>query len=156
MSGYAGTTIPKPASANQPSWDSFSSLVGCSSTSGSVLDCLRGADSEVVMDAVRQVVPKTTFNWWPALDGANGLIPDLPSNIWAAGGYTQVPSIAGAHLDDGMSFTKVLAVTLMDGVRYLVRADSDQQRDAGSPAARDVAVATRGRPHGRRAREHVR
>ncbi|KAL1725709.1 Alpha/Beta hydrolase protein [Schizophyllum commune] len=107
MSGYAGTTIPKPASANQPSWDSFSSLVGCTSTSGGVLDCLRGADSEAVMDAVRQVVPKTTFNWWPALDGANGLIPDLPSNIWAAGGYTQVPSIAGAHLDDGTWFAPI-------------------------------------------------
>ncbi|KAI5832220.1 alpha/beta-hydrolase [Schizophyllum commune Tattone D] len=120
MSGYAGTTIPKPASANQPSWDSFSSLVGCSSTSGSVLDCLRGADSEAVMDAVRQVVPKTTFNWWPALDGANGLIPDLPSNIWAAGGYTQVPSIAGAHLDDGTWFapTQVSNETL---VRLLLR-----------------------------------
>ncbi|KAL1661814.1 Alpha/Beta hydrolase protein [Schizophyllum commune] len=115
MSGYAGTTIPKPASANQPSWDSFSSLVGCSSTTGSVLDCLRGADSEAVMDAVRQVVPKTTFNWWPALDGANGLIPDLPSNIWAAGGYTQVPSIAGAHLDDGTWFapTQVSNETLV-------------------------------------------
>ncbi|KAL1679332.1 Alpha/Beta hydrolase protein [Schizophyllum commune] len=115
MSGYAGTTIPKPASANQPSWDSFSSLVGCTSTSGGVLDCLRGADSEAVMDAVRQVVPKTTFNWWPALDGANGLIPDLPSNIWAAGGYTQVPSIAGAHLDDGTWFapTQVSNETLV-------------------------------------------
>ena len=80
------------------------------------------------MDAVRQVVPKTTFNWWPALDGANGLIPDLPSNIWAGGGYTRVPSIVGAHLDDGMSLTKVRAATLMDDVRYLVRADTGRPK----------------------------
>ncbi|KAI5890950.1 alpha/beta-hydrolase [Schizophyllum commune H4-8] len=104
MSGYPGTTIPKPASANQNSWDSFSSLVGCANTSGSVLRCLRGADSEAVMSAVRQVIPKTLLKWCPALDGANGLNPNLPSNIWAAGGYTQVPSIAGTHLDDGTWF----------------------------------------------------
>ncbi|KAL1742655.1 Alpha/Beta hydrolase protein [Schizophyllum fasciatum] len=102
MSGYAATSTPKPASANQLPWSSFAALAGCAG--GDVLSCLRDADSAVVMDAVRKVVPKTTTNWWPSLDGVNGLMPDLPSNIWQAGGYTQVPSISGTHLDDGTQF----------------------------------------------------
>ncbi|KAI4519789.1 alpha/beta-hydrolase [Schizophyllum commune Loenen D] len=73
--------------------DTFASLAWCAGTSGSVLDCHPGADSEAVMAAVRQ-----------ASDGANNVAPGLPSKFWAAGGYTQGPSSASAHLDDGTWF----------------------------------------------------
>lgn len=118
MSGYAATSTSNHArSANEKHWAKFAAQAGCADTLLNAMDCLRAADTETVMDAVRAVMPDTTRFWWPSIDGEGGLMPDLPSNIWAAGGYTKVPFIAGTHLDDGTQFTPTAA-----GNELLVRA----------------------------------
>jgi carboxylesterase type B len=43
--------------------------------------------------------------WGPVLDGKNGIIPDLPSRLWAQGHYAKLPFISGTNLDEGTLFT---------------------------------------------------
>ena len=39
--------------------------------------------------------------WVPTLDGADGLLPELPSLMYAKGQFSRIPFISGANLDEG-------------------------------------------------------
>ena len=41
--------------------------------------------------------------WVPTIDGPGGLIPELPSNLYAKGEFARIPFIAGTNLDEGLS-----------------------------------------------------
>ena len=43
------------------------------------------------------------FIFVPVLDGPDGVIPDLPSRLFAAGKFSKIPFIAGTNLDEGTS-----------------------------------------------------
>lgn len=42
------------------------------------------------------------FPWVPTIDGPGGLIPDLPSKLYAKGQFSKVPFISGDTLDEGV------------------------------------------------------
>ncbi len=42
------------------------------------------------------------FLFVPVLDGPDGLVPDLPSKLLAAGKFSKIPFIAGTVLDEGL------------------------------------------------------
>ena len=41
------------------------------------------------------------FQFVPVIDGADGLIPDLPSTLLSEGNFAKIPSMTGTNLDDG-------------------------------------------------------
>ena len=41
------------------------------------------------------------FQFVPVIDGAGGLIPDLPSTLLSEGNFAKIPSMTGTNLDDG-------------------------------------------------------
>ncbi|KAF7300782.1 Carboxylic ester hydrolase [Mycena kentingensis (nom. inval.)] len=46
------------------------------------------------------------FPWDPVLDGPLGLIPDLPSVLYAEGRFSKIPFMAGTNLDEGTPLLK--------------------------------------------------
>ncbi|KAL0575772.1 hypothetical protein V5O48_006191 [Marasmius crinis-equi] len=100
-----GTPILEPALTNE-AWSIFVNAVApCSHTANTsrTFECLRGKDvsSDLVLQGlidagVSFVNPKT--NWGPLLDGEDGLLPDLPSQLPIKAKF---PIIIGNCLDEG-------------------------------------------------------
>uniref|UniRef100_A0A0W0G4M5 Carboxylic ester hydrolase n=1 Tax=Moniliophthora roreri TaxID=221103 RepID=A0A0W0G4M5_MONRR len=85
-SGGAGTTFTFEASRRQENWDSFVAAVP---------DTLLQATGVSFAEAREQ------FPFVPALDGPGGLLPELPSEMYAKGQFARIPFISGTNLDEG-------------------------------------------------------
>ena len=50
---------------------------------------------------VESSFPTGVHIFHPVIDGPDGLIPDLPSRLFAQGKFAKLPFIAGTNLDEG-------------------------------------------------------
>lgn len=78
-----------PECANVPTTDSF--------------ECLRSASANTILNATNTMLSmiQERFPFSPNLDGPNGIIPDLPSKLYAEGHFSKIPRISGCNLDEG-------------------------------------------------------
>ncbi|KAG7445275.1 esterase 1 [Guyanagaster necrorhizus] len=106
-SGAASSTVFYNASTQESSWEYFvAGTPGCESVAGTqnTFPCLQAANSSAIyqglVEAYTLSLPgKSAFS--PTLDGPSGLIPDLPTHLWAKGEFATIPFIAGSNLDEG-------------------------------------------------------
>ncbi|KAI0691678.1 extracellular triacylglycerol lipase precursor [Earliella scabrosa] len=109
-SGSAASLPIFTASRRQPVWDTFvSNVPACASaTRGNTISCMQnsGVDTATLLAAWEQTAASVPLPYLfaPVLDGPNGLIPDLPSRLLAAGNFSKIPFMAGTVLDEGTSF----------------------------------------------------
>ena len=69
--------------------------------------CLQSADTATLVASWQQAADTLTLTggsnlYVPVIDGADGLIPDLPSKLFAAGKFSKIPFMAGTNLDEGV------------------------------------------------------
>ncbi|KAK7040282.1 hypothetical protein VNI00_009749 [Paramarasmius palmivorus] len=118
-SGGAGTTFTFEASRRQNVWSSYVEAVpGCSgASSGDSFTCLRAASSNTLLQAagVSLAEADEQFPWVPALDGSDGVFPDLPSSMYTNGQFSKIPFISGNNLDEATPFTPT-TVSTSDGI----------------------------------------
>ena len=93
------------ASRGEPYWDAFvSNTSACANTSASnAFDCLRTASIDDIVRAETIVMNSTNtgFGFVPTIDGPGGVLPDLPSTIYAGGSFSTIPRITGTNKDEG-------------------------------------------------------
>ena len=112
-SGVANSPLLFNASRRQDVWDNFVRAVPeCASlvSSNDTFGCLRNASSTEILAAwnVSLSLANEQFPWVPVIDGSEGLIPALPSELYTAGAFPRVPFIAGTNLDEGAACLKCL------------------------------------------------
>lgn len=69
----------------------------------STFDCLRLASLDTIINATNTVFLETNeeFPFMPTIDGPGGIIPDIPSRLFARKHFAHLPFIAGTCLDEG-------------------------------------------------------
>ncbi|KAF9257010.1 esterase 1 [Marasmius fiardii PR-910] len=138
-SGGALPTFTFPASRRQNCWDSFvNAIPNCSSSSMNTFDCIRNASSNSLLQAMGVSLAEANeeFPWVPTLDGPDGLLPELPSQMFAKGLFSKIPFISGANLDEATQFTPTTVsspVTIQNGLV------SNCTNEFGSPQLNVVA-----------------
>ncbi|KAI3621539.1 extracellular triacylglycerol lipase precursor [Moniliophthora roreri] len=119
-SGGAGTTFTFEASRRQENWDSFVAAVPeCSNSApGDSFTCLKTASSSTLLQAtgVSFAEAREQFPFVPALDGPGGVLPELPSEMYAKGQFSKIPFISGTNLDEATPFTPT-ATSSSDTIR---------------------------------------
>ncbi|PBK86921.1 alpha/beta-hydrolase [Armillaria gallica] len=107
------TSVTYNASTKESIWQSFvARTLDCSSTVGTqaTLDCLQSVYSSAIYQGLLEAIAQSTmteahpFN--PSIDGPSGLLPDLPSRLWAQGCFAKLPFISGMNLDEGASWIR--------------------------------------------------
>uniref|UniRef100_A0A0W0EUN4 Carboxylic ester hydrolase n=1 Tax=Moniliophthora roreri TaxID=221103 RepID=A0A0W0EUN4_MONRR len=118
QSGYQATSPIFPPQYRQADWDKFvSNIPECASSTNSSFDCLQSANvtSESLIQAMAAVTDNNGIGQWaPVLDGPQGFLPDLPSNLYKAGRFARMPFIAGTELDEGTSFVPPTGLPFTD------------------------------------------
>lgn len=79
--------------------------LGCTGDDAQVLDCLRAAPVEEVVEALplhEHVIFGDGVGWMPTADGV--VLPDPPATFLAAGAFRSVPLIVGSNEDEGTVF----------------------------------------------------
>ncbi|KAI3619517.1 extracellular triacylglycerol lipase precursor [Moniliophthora roreri] len=105
-SGGAGTTFTFEASRRQENWDSFVAAVP---------ECSNSAPGDS-FTWVSFAEAREQFPFVPALDGPGGLLPELPSEMYAKGQFARIPFISGTNLDEATPFTPT-ATSSSDTIR---------------------------------------
>ncbi|KAH9850203.1 esterase 1 [Lenzites betulinus] len=112
----AQSTLPMLSGTHRdPDWRNFVAAVpecsGASSTDS--FDCLRQASVSEILNAQGAASGQAgeQFPWAPVIDGSGGVIPDLPSNLLAAGQFSRLPFISGSNLDEGTQFVSTSIAT---------------------------------------------
>ncbi|KAL1727187.1 Alpha/Beta hydrolase protein [Schizophyllum commune] len=109
-SGWAATLALKYPTDNEGAWRTFiRGIPECASTidNSTTLDCLRGLDDSSALLAninPAKAYGTSLFPFGPVIDGPGGVVPDLPSTLYAQGNYTLLPTISGNVLDEGTLF----------------------------------------------------
>ena len=103
-SGSQSTIAFTNTTARAPAWDTFvSATPECKNAKpGKTFSCLREANLTTLLNSWETVVASHPLAFAPAVDGPDGLIPDLPSKLLAMGHFARVPFIAGTNLDEGV------------------------------------------------------
>ncbi|KAI5122703.1 hypothetical protein M0805_009756 [Coniferiporia weirii] len=109
QSGSAATASIFNATRGEPNWKLFTSAVPeCDGVSpNNTFSCLRSASFDTLVSAgnAAYAASRVEFPFLPVIDKADGLIPDLPSSLYARGHFAKLPFIAGDVLDEGTLFT---------------------------------------------------
>ncbi|KAG7445282.1 esterase 1 [Guyanagaster necrorhizus] len=108
-SGASSSPVTYNASTRESSWRNFvAGTPGCESIAGTqnTFDCLQAANSSAIYQGLVEAFALAIegFPFDPALDGPFGLLPDLPSRLWAKGEFATLPFISGTNLDEGTLF----------------------------------------------------
>ncbi|KAL5489735.1 hypothetical protein ACEPAI_4567 [Sanghuangporus weigelae] len=107
-SGSPATNMLFDASRREIVWQAFVSAVPrCSGApEDDVFECLRNANTETIINATNYVNSyiQAEFPFAPVIDGPGGVIPDLPSKLYAQGRFARTPFITGTCLDEGTLF----------------------------------------------------
>ncbi len=105
-SGSSGTLPFFNASRRGVVWDKFvSDVPACANaTAGDTFSCMQSVDTASLLTAWEETATffPEPFLFVPVLDGPDGLVPDLPSKLIAAGNFSRIPFIAGTNLDEGV------------------------------------------------------
>ncbi|EEB89653.1 hypothetical protein MPER_12228, partial [Moniliophthora perniciosa FA553] len=94
------------ATRRQGDWDNFvAALPECKDTApDNTFDCLRTDDvnSTHLLQAITTSLskPEEQYPRVPTLDGPDGLLPDVPSEMLKKGQYSKIPFIAGNVIDE--------------------------------------------------------
>ncbi|ESK89101.1 extracellular triacylglycerol lipase precursor [Moniliophthora roreri MCA 2997] len=110
-SGIAGTISIFNATHRQDDWDNFiAALPECKNAAPeNTFDCLRKDDinSTHLLEAITASLSKAAeqYSFVPTLDGPDGLLADIPSEMLKKGQYSKIPFIAGNVLDEGPILT---------------------------------------------------
>ena len=160
-SGFTGTIPMYDATRRETEWTNFvSATPECAGASaGNTFDCMRSASLDTLLAAYMTSSSESpeTFQFVPVIDGADGLIPDLPSTLVARGKFSKIPLMTGTNLDDGTAFTPQAVTTDTQIRTFLTRAALPFQQGDPSPefqAALDELLeiypedATVGSPYG--------
>ncbi|RPD53051.1 esterase 1 [Lentinus tigrinus ALCF2SS1-7] len=136
-SGFTGTIPMYNATRRETEWTNFvAATPECAgATAGNTFDCMRSTSLDTLLNAYRTSASESpeTFQFVPVIDGADGLIPDLPSTLVAQGKFSRIPLMTGTNLDDGTTFTPQ-AVTTDDQIKiFLTRAALPFQGGDPSP-----------------------
>ncbi|TFK83623.1 extracellular triacylglycerol lipase precursor [Polyporus arcularius HHB13444] len=142
-SGSAGTMPFFNASRRDVVWDKFvSDVPACAdTTAGNTFSCMQSVDTAALLTAWQETDASfpEPFLFVPVLDGPNGLIPDLPSKLFAAGKFSKIPFIAGTNLDEGTYFTPTSISTDEEVIQFFTL---DAQPFADPPASFQQDLAT--------------
>ncbi|RDX40976.1 extracellular triacylglycerol lipase precursor [Lentinus brumalis] len=142
-SGSAGTMPFFNASRRDVVWDKFvSDVPACAdATAGNTFSCMQSVDTAALLTAWQETDASfpEPFLFVPVLDGPNGLIPDLPSKLFAAGKFSKIPFIAGTNLDEGTYFTPTSISTDEQVIEFFTL---DAQPFADPPASFQQDLAT--------------
>ncbi len=105
-SGSAGSLPLLNASRRDVVWDKFvSDVPACTNaTAGQTFSCMQSVDTASLLTAWEETSAffPEPFLFAPVIDGPDGLVPDLPSKLIAAGKFSKIPFIAGTNLDEGV------------------------------------------------------
>ncbi|PBK58395.1 esterase 1 [Armillaria solidipes] len=108
-SGSVSSPVTYNAATRESAWQNFvAGTPGCESVAGTqnTFDCLQAANSSAIyegfVEAYALAIELSPFD--PALDGPSGLLPDLPSRLWARGEFATLPFISGTNLDEWTQF----------------------------------------------------
>ena len=127
-SGTAATLPLFNASRRDLLWDAFAANVStCAGVlRGSTFPCLRNASASDLLTSWEAAVSAfpDLFLFAPVLDGADGLIPDLTSNLLATGRVPTIPMIAGTVLDEGTGLVPQTLSSITDLFTYFLDAES--------------------------------
>ncbi|RPD53636.1 extracellular triacylglycerol lipase precursor [Lentinus tigrinus ALCF2SS1-7] len=143
-SGSAGTLPFFNASRRDVVWNTYvSDVPGCANvTAGDTFSCMQSVDTATLLTAWEQTAASfpEPFLFVPVIDGPDGLVPDLPSKLLAAGKFSKIPFIAGTNLDEGTDFTPT-AISTDEQVIEFITVD-DQPFTTNPPAKFQQDVAT--------------
>ncbi|KAL1744407.1 Alpha/Beta hydrolase protein [Schizophyllum fasciatum] len=110
-SGWAASSPLKLPAENEAAWRSFvSGISECGfalddSTTFACLRSLKGTEAILAnISPSEGAFGKELFPFGPVLDGPGGVIPDLPSRLYARGNFAKLPTISGTVLDEGTLF----------------------------------------------------
>ncbi|KAK0484470.1 extracellular triacylglycerol lipase precursor [Armillaria novae-zelandiae] len=108
-SGSVSSLVTYNASSRESAWQNFvAGTPGCESVAGTqnTFDCLQAANSSAIYEGFVEAYALAieVFPFDLTLDGPSGLLPDLPSRLWAKGEFAMLPFISGANLDEGTIF----------------------------------------------------
>ncbi|KAK7040283.1 hypothetical protein VNI00_009750 [Paramarasmius palmivorus] len=114
-SGGAGTSFTFKASRRQEIWDSFVGAVPeCSGVKpGNSFTCLRTTNSTSLLHGIGVSLAQANeyYPWVPVVDGPSGLLPELPSKMYARGQFAKIPFISGNNLDEATPFVSTTSTT---------------------------------------------
>ncbi|RDX46049.1 extracellular triacylglycerol lipase precursor [Lentinus brumalis] len=144
-SGSAGSLPLLNASRRDVVWDKFvSDVPACTNaTAGQTFSCMQSVDTASLLTAWEETSAffPEPFLFAPVIDGPDGLVPDLPSKLIAAGKFSKIPFIAGTNLDEGTDFTPTFISTEEQVIEFFTI--SDQPFADPSPSfLQDVATLT--------------
>lgn len=90
---------------HEEDWENFINAVpACAgSSSNDSFACLRAASVDDIINAGNNALAVSAggFPFAPVIDGPNGIIPDLPSGLFAQGHFAKIPLLTGQNLDEG-------------------------------------------------------
>ena len=143
-SGSAGTLPSFNASRREVIWDAFvSNTTECAgATQGSTFACMRNATTSDLLsswETVAAALPEP-FLFVPVIDGPDGLLPDLPSKLLAAGHFSKIPFMAGTVLDEGTAFVPEQITTDEQLVELIVVASNPFAPSLSPQFQKDVAT----------------
>jgi len=109
-SGSAATSMNFDATRREGNWQAFVAAVPqCASTANTrrTFACLQTVTNSTVLlqaAAIASAASGEEFPWDPTIDGPGGLMPDIPSLLFARGKFARLPFISGTNLDEGTVF----------------------------------------------------
>ena len=132
------------ASSHQVVWDAFvGNTTACTgATAGSTFACMRNTTTSDLLsswETIAALFPEP-FLFSPAIDGPDGIIPDLPSRLLAAGHFSKIPFIAGTVLDEGTDFVPESISSDEEVLEFIVIADSPFVPTLSAQFEQDVAT----------------
>ncbi|TBU28362.1 extracellular triacylglycerol lipase precursor [Dichomitus squalens] len=143
-SGSAGSLPIFDASRREVVWDSFvGNTTACTdATAGATFGCLRNATTSDLLsswETIAALFPEP-FLFSPVIDGPNGIIPDLPSKLLAAGHFSKIPFIAGTVLDEGTDFVPQSISSEQELIEFLVISDNPFNPTLSTKFQQDIAT----------------
>lgn len=104
-SGFPATQTLFNPTRRQDDWDTFvSNVPECKGVSANnAFSCLRSASSDTILSAgnIALALGQEEFPYSPVIDGQGGIIPDIPSKLFAVGHFAKLPILTGTCLDEG-------------------------------------------------------
>ncbi len=141
-SGSVETVPLYTASRRDLLWETFATNVtGCESTvQGSTFSCLRNATTSALVSSWEATV--SAFSdlvlFGPVIDGPDGLLPDLPSKLLAAGRFSKIPLITGTVLDEGTAFVPQPLPSPFDPFSFLLAASTPSPHQSTAQLEQDI------------------
>lgn len=111
-SGSQSSNRMFPPERDEAIFQTFVSLIPeCSQQSSTdIFNCLRLANTSTILAAEASAIASTDefFPFQPVIDGPNGLIPDIPSQLLAQGRFSKLPFMSGTNKDEGVYISYIL------------------------------------------------